>query len=123
MGIPIFVALLLTTLMPADAQAREGFGIFDTDRDGALSREEYGGLGWSFGEFDGNADGLIDEREYSAFAERGWGGENEQTAWIFDEWDEDGDRLLSRNEWADDEGFSTRDTDRNGILDEDEGLF
>ncbi len=121
------VVALAVGFAPALGLAQEAFdyGTWDANDDGILSQDEYGAIGDSFGEYDANGDGFVNEEEYAGFADAGWGEENEQTAGLFNEWDDNEDNQLSEDEWGDEEEFAGWDENQSAALEseEEEGWF
>jgi hypothetical protein len=102
-----------------------GWFAYDADRDGVVNEQEYAAIGDDFDTIDADDSGYIDEREYGMWSNEVWENDygGQQSATLFDEWDENDDFGLTEDEWADDDSFMEWDEDDNGVLEDDEGLF
>ncbi|EKV31763.1 hypothetical protein C882_3514 [Caenispirillum salinarum AK4] len=101
------------------------YGTLDANEDRMLDRDEYAAVGGTFGDYDRDQSGTLDEEEFTAWGEETWGDEynEEQTAGLFEEWDDDADAQLTEDEFGDEEEFIEWDEDQSGALEEDEGWF
>ncbi len=97
---------------PDFVKARETlFAKLDRDKSGTISRSEWPANERSFRRLDVDGSGSLSREEFLSTAGRYW---NE----LFENWDSNGDRLLSRNEWLDtEESFDRMDRDHNGVID------
>ncbi len=133
-------------LVPADAHAqgrgrgRGGqtqmrFAAMDTNRDGAISQEEWRGSPQAFQNHDWNGDGQLSGQEVAVGAQRNSNWEEADhmpnryerfVSWTqagFTTLDHDRDRRISRKEWHHDvETFRRVDRNRDGFLDQTEFL-
>jgi Ca2+-binding EF-hand superfamily protein len=97
---------------PEYVKEREAlFGKLDADKSESLARSEWLASERSFRRLDANADGSLSQEEFLSPNGRFW---NE----LFENWDSNGDRLISRIEWLDTAAsFNRLDRDHNGVLD------
>lgn len=101
------------------------YGFYDVNDDGLLSSTEYAGIDAGFDTYDVDDSGFIDNDEFGAWSNDTWGTDigYDQTAGLYDDWDDDGDGLLSDDEWGGGDEFLAWDEDGSGVLEEDEGWF
>lgn len=107
-----------TPMEPAPMDGAGTFTTWDADQDGALNEDEFGGAvtqgdGWM--DWDSDANTTLNQDEFNtAFSDRTWYEQN-----MFDEWDEDGDGEITRDEWE--SGlFSALDENNDGRIQEEE---
>lgn len=105
---------LIDTNLVAEGDA----GIFDADRDGLIERNEFAAFGSkNFASWDRNADSWLSEEEFNL----GWEAIGfEQDVEVFNAFDNDENDYLDGDEFFGEEGFDSWDTDRDGILADDE---
>lgn len=99
------------------------YGPYDQNRDFALDRTEYETIAATFAIWDDDADGVLDRDEFNAFYERNWGPAGPESVALFDAWDDNDDGILGPAEFGGADEFVAWDTDRNDMLDADEGWF
>ncbi|WP_404383935.1 hypothetical protein [Caenispirillum salinarum] len=101
------------------------YGNLDANEDRMLDRDEYAAVGGTFTNYDRDQSGALDEEEFTAWGEETWGDDynEEQTAGLFKEWDDDADAQLTEDEFGDEEEFAEWDENQSGALEEDEGWF
>lgn len=104
---------------------QNAFGVWDENQDGVLEEEEYASAGENFGTYDEDDSGFIEEDEYNTWANDtfGEGYDDQQTAALNDEWDDNEDGQLAENEFGSDDEFLEWDENESGALEEDEGWF
>jgi Ca2+-binding EF-hand superfamily protein len=97
---------------PDYVKAREAlFARLDKDKSGTITPSEWPAKEKSFRRLDADGNGSLSLEEFLSTNGRYW---NE----LFENWDSNGDRLLSREEWLDtEESFKRLDRDHNGVID------
>lgn len=144
-SLAIFWTVCLSLVAPADAEAqgrgrgrgRGGaeirFAAMDTDRDGAISREEWKGTPRAFQNHDWNGDGQLSGQEVAIGPQRNTNFEEADhmpnryeryVTWTqagFNNLDHNRDRKITANEWHyDTETFRRVDRNRDGAMDQAE---
>jgi Ca2+-binding EF-hand superfamily protein len=90
------------------------FRKFDRDQNNTIARNEWPASERAFRILDANRDGMLTKEEFLSVNGRYWN-------MSFEDWDADGDRLITRDEWLDnDESFKRLDSDGNGVIDRKE---
>ncbi len=119
MAVPVFAADPAPT---ADEQAqvkadvKAAFHRFDHNKDGRISRAEYGGTPAAFDRYDGNYDGIITQAELEDALTH-----PKTTDARLNKQDKDGDGVISRKEFAgDDAAFARLDRNHDGVLSADD---
>jgi Ca2+-binding EF-hand superfamily protein len=109
---------LLTPNVLRNDRRDEQFQELDTNHDGRLSRTEQRQGGRGLGQMDRNRDGYVTRREYGVQAEDVWSSRaTVRTQRLFRDLDRNRDNRLNRQEWTGDEGRFTRlDRNRDGVL-------
>lgn len=115
----------LGTAAAQEAQSGPGYGTYDQNQDAMLTEDEYGAFEQDFAEFDEDESGDINQDEFRAWGEDTWGEDynEEETAGLFGEWDENQDAALTEDEWGGGDEFADLDENESGTLEEDEGWF
>lgn len=124
----LLCGMLLVTLTVPEAtmaQDRTRFRALDRNRDGVVSRDEWRGNDQSFRELDRNGDGVLTRDELrqaigtSGTTDPVGGGAATVPGFAFVDYDGSGE--VTAQEWM--RAFNGLDTDRNGVLTEDELTF